>query len=82
LKINENAFELIKNGNNAFTLGENAKAIAGFIGFKALGNQSNSLLFGEEYVGSGKVIYFVDNVLFRGFWYSGKMAFTNALFFL
>jgi len=82
LKINENAFELIKDGNNAFTLGENAKAIAGFIGFKALGNQSNSLLFGEEYVGSGKVIYFVDNVLFRGFWYSGKMAFTNALFFL
>ena len=55
---------------------------AGFIGFKAIENQSKSLLFGEEPIVRGKVVYFVDNVLFRGFWYSGKMVFTNALFFL
>ena len=82
LKLNENAYEFLDNGNNALTLGSNVKAVAGFIGFRAIGNQSKSLLFGEESIGKGSVVYFVDNVLFRGFWYSGKMALTNALFFL
>jgi hypothetical protein len=82
LKLNETAYEFLENGNNAFTLGTKSKAIAGFIGFKAIENQSKSLLFGEEPIGRGKVVYFVDNVLFRGFWYTGKIAFTNALFFL
>ena len=82
LKLDEAAYKFLENGNNAVTLGTNAKAVAGFIGFKAVENQSKSLVFGEESIGKGRVIYFVDNVLFRGFWYSGKMAFTNALFFL
>jgi hypothetical protein len=81
LKLDEDAYEFLENGSNAFTLGNNASAVAGFIGFKAIENQNKSLLIGEERKGRGKLIYFVDNVLFRGFWYSGKMAFTNALFF-
>lgn len=81
LKLNEDAYEFLENGSNALTLGNNARAVAGFIGFKAIENQNKSLLVGEERKGRGKLIYFVDNVLFRGFWYSGKMAFTNALFF-
>ena len=82
LKLNEDAYEFLEDGTNAITLGSNAKTIAGFIGFKAIENQSKSLLFGEETLGRGRVIYLVDNVLFRGFWYSGKIAFTNAVFFL
>ena len=35
----------------------------------------------EGNYGDGKLIYFVDNFLFRGFWYSGKQLFSNALFF-
>jgi len=31
--------------------------------------------------GSGKVICFQDNVLFRGYWYGGNKMFGNALFF-
>ncbi len=81
LKLNEDAYEFLENGSNVLTLGNNASAVAGFIGFKAIENQNKSLLVGEERMGRGKLIYFVDNVLFRGFWYSGKMAFTNALFF-
>jgi hypothetical protein len=81
LKLNEDAYEFLENGSNALTLGNNARAVAGFIGFKAIENQNKSLLVGEERKGRGKLIYFVDNVIFRGFWYSGKMAFTNALFF-
>ena len=82
LKLNEDAYEFLEDGTNAITLGSNIKTIAGFIGFKAIQNQSKSLLFGEESIGRGSVIYLVDNILFRGFWYSGKMAFTNAVFFL
>jgi hypothetical protein len=43
--------------------------------------QKKSLLFGEESLGRGSVVYLVDNVLFRGFWYSGKQLFSNAVFF-
>lgn len=81
LKLNEDAYEFLEDGTNAITLGSNAKSIAGFIGFKAIKNQSKSLLFGEERKGRGTIVYFVDNTLFRGFWYSGKILFTNALFF-
>lgn len=81
LKLNETAYELIENENNVGVLPENTKPIAGFMGHYAKEQQKNSLLFGEEGYGRGRVIYFVDNVLFRGFWYNGKMVFSNALFF-
>ena len=81
LKLNEDAFSLLENGNNAAYLSANTSPAAGFIGYKALENQKKSLLFGSETKGRGSLIYLVDNVLFRGFWYSGKMVFANALFF-
>ena len=81
LKLDERAFSYLKNGNNAAILSEKSKAIAGFIGMNAISNQKKSLLFGEEKKGNGSIVYLVDNVLFRGFWYSGKMIFTNAVFF-
>ena len=31
--------------------------------------------------GSGKVICFQDNLLFRGYWYGGNKMFGNAVFF-
>ena len=80
-KLNEDAFSLLENGNNAAYLSANTSPAAGFIGYKALENQKKSLLFGSETKGRGSLIYLVDNVLFRGFWYSGKMVFANALFF-
>lgn len=82
LKLNEDAYDLLTNQYNPFTLGSNAQPLGGFIGHKAITNQSNSLVFGVESKRRGKLVYFVDNVLFRGFWYSGKLVFSNALFFL
>ncbi len=32
-------------------------------------------------LGSGRIIYFQDNVLFRGYWKNGEKVFNNALFF-
>ncbi len=82
LKLNEKAYNLLSNQYNPFTLGSKAQPLAGFIGHKAINNQSNALVVGIESKGRGKLVYFVDNVLFRGFWYSGKLLFSNALFFL
>jgi len=79
--LNEDAFSLLKNGDNAAYLSANAAPISGFMGYKALDSQKKSLLFGSEDMGRGSIVYLVDNVLFRGFWYSGKMIFANALFF-
>ena len=81
LKLDADSYSLLKDEGNAFTLGSMANPIAGFIGHLARENQKTSLLFGQEHHGEGKLIYFVDNLLFRGFWYSGKQVFSNAVFF-
>jgi hypothetical protein len=33
-------------------------------------------------MGSGSVVYMVDNTLFRAFWENGKLFIANAVFFL
>jgi hypothetical protein len=43
---------------------------------------ANTLLFGTQRLGDGHVVYFVDNPLFRGFWYGGDVLFSNAVFFV
>ena len=34
-----------------------------------------------QQMGSGQVVYFVDNPLFRCFWQQGKLLFANAVFY-
>jgi hypothetical protein len=41
-----------------------------------------SLLFGEEPMGKGSIVYMVDNPLFRAFWENGKLFVANAVFLL
>jgi len=53
---------------------------SGFIGYKAQQSLDQSLVFGVQDVGRGQVVYMVDNPLFRGFWYNGKLLFGNAVF--
>ena len=81
LKLDSDSFDLLENEGNAFILDKKASPVSGFIGHLVKENQKKSLLFGYEYFGNGKVMYFVDNPLFRGFWYNGKQVFSNALFF-
>ncbi|MDV7187362.1 M14 family metallopeptidase [Lutibacter sp. TH_r2] len=80
LKLNATSYKLLEKGNNIGYFSKNTTNIAGFAGYKALKNIPNSLLFGSEYIGKGKVIYMVDNPLFRGFWENGKLFFANAVF--
>lgn len=80
LKTNELRYGYLNEGWNVGVIKGNAKPVQGFAGYNINKKISNSLVFGVEEKGSGKVIYFVDNPVFRCFWESGKMLFSNAVF--
>lgn len=81
LKRSGKKIQLLENGWNVAVL-PSGKPVAGFAGHKTQKELSNSLVFGVEKIGSGSVVYFVDNPLFRAFWQSGFKVFANAVFLL
>jgi hypothetical protein len=80
LKLNRGAYELLPNGNLA-SFEADTTPIAGFAGSNTLEPLSNSLFIGAENHGRGRVVYFTDNPVFRGFWYGAKRFVANAIFF-
>ncbi len=80
LKLGDNAYEYIKDGTVVYLEADSTRPFAGFAGSEAQKNIGNTLIFGVEEHGDGKVIYMVDNPLFRGFWENGKLFFANSLF--
>ncbi len=80
LKLNASTYKYLKTGFNVAYFDKNTSNISGFAGSKAVKNVPESLLFGEEKMGNGSVIYMVDNPLFRSFWENGKLFFANAVF--
>jgi len=80
LKIASSRFSFLNNGWNVGYLKESDGPASGFSGSRAKEKLANSLVFGVEEKGAGRVVYFVDNPLFRGFWESGKLMFGNAVF--
>ncbi|MFD0861251.1 M14 family metallopeptidase [Sungkyunkwania multivorans] len=81
LKLHGSAYQFLNSGYNVGYLGDNARPVSGFAGSNVVKKQENSLLFGEERIGSGSMIYMVDNPLFRSFWENGKLFLANAIFF-
>ncbi|MCY7352240.1 MAG: M14 family metallopeptidase [Cytophagaceae bacterium] len=69
----------LKEGWNVGVLKKN-DLVAGFAGKAARKKLENTLVFGVQELGRGQVVYLVNNPLFRGFWYSGKLLFANAVF--
>ena len=82
LKLSGTSYAYLKNGNNVGYFGKNSKNISGYAGSKAIKNVPESLLFGEEQIGNGSIVYMVDNPLFRSFWENGKLFMANAVFLL
>lgn len=80
LKATTSNYKWLKDVGNAIYLDDSPRYY-GFAGFKALEKTKNTLIAGQEDIGSGSVVYFVDNPMFRSFWNSGKVLFSNALFF-
>ncbi|MEH6681607.1 MAG: M14 family metallopeptidase [Sediminicola sp.] len=79
LKLGAAAYGYLKQGTVVY-LEKQAVPVSGFAGSEAKKKIENTLIYGVEDHGRGKVVYMVDNPLFRGFWENGKLFFANALF--
>ena len=82
LKLGSDSYSLLDKGYNVAYLGENPKSVSGFSGSKATKKLDNSLIFGEQRMGKGSIVYMVDNVMFRSFWENGKLFLVNSIFFV
>ncbi len=81
LKLGSSSFSFLENGYNVGYI-ETPTSVSGFSGDDAKNKLENSLVFGEARMGSGSIIYMVDDVLFRSFWENGKLFFVNSIFFV
>ncbi len=82
LKLSGDSYSYLTDGYNIAYLQNSPEVVSGFAGSEAVKNLKNSMIFGEETLGSGSIIYMVDNPLFRAFWENGKLFFVNAIFFV
>ncbi len=82
LKLGNDAYTLLDSGYNVGYFGEAPKKVSGFAGSDATTFLGETMVFGEQRLGQGSMIYLADNVLFRSFWENGKLFFVNALFFV
>jgi hypothetical protein len=81
LKENRRAYAYLGVGGTVGALAD-ATPVSGFMGHQAQQTVDDTLIFGVQRLGEGRVVYLVDNPLFRGFWYSGHVLFSNAVFFV
>ncbi|GAB3339197.1 M14 family metallopeptidase [Larkinella ripae] len=72
-------YDFLKDGWNVGYL-RKGNYVAGFVGKNAKSKLNNTLLYGVQDLGRGSIVYMMDNPLFRGFWYNGKLLFGNAVF--
>jgi hypothetical protein len=79
LKLNDQVIELMRDGWNVGVI-RDAKPLAGFVGSTVKPNVREGAVIASVSVGSGTLIVFTDNPLFRGFWENGKHLFNNAVF--
>ncbi len=83
LKLGSSSYKLLDGNNfNVTYLENNPTQVSGFAGSNTLKKLNNSLVFGEERIGKGSMIYMVDDVMFRSFWENGKLFLVNAIFFV
>ena len=79
LKTGSSHYDLVKGAWNVGYLEEDF-LYHGFIGSNLKKKMSNTAVFSVQNKGKGKVIYLIDNPLFRSFWEEGKLVFSNAVF--
>lgn len=80
LKNNSNKYAFLTKGVNAGIIANKDAYRTGYIGYKIKSSMGESLAIGVENVGRGQIVYFMDDPTFRGFWESGKLIFSNAIF--
>jgi hypothetical protein len=81
LKQNGSLYPYLKEGGwNVAVYPEDSK-ISGFAGWSIKKKVPQTLAVGIEDYGRGRIIYFADSPIFRGFWHNGKLMFCNSIFF-
>jgi len=81
LKLNSDLFKPIKNAYNAAVIPEKSISKNGFVGNEVKHKSNNTVVASKIDYQNGKIVFFSDNPIFRGFWENGKLLFVNALFF-
>ncbi|WP_456424904.1 M14 family metallopeptidase [Rhodocaloribacter sp.] len=81
LKRSDNAFAFLKDDDD-WNVGvlEGDALVSGFAGYRARAKLRDTLVFGVQEMGRGRVVYMTDDPLFRAFWYNGRLLFANAVF--
>jgi hypothetical protein len=79
LKQNSDLYEFSKEGWNVGVI-KKEKQVSGFVGSNVKDKVQDGTVIGTMPLGSGQVIYFADDPLFRSFWENGKLMFLNAVF--
>ncbi|HYK76910.1 MAG TPA: M14 family metallopeptidase [Daejeonella sp.] len=79
LKLNNRLYQFLDAGWNVGVLKKN-NYITGFVGVNTRKSLADGLIFGVQDMGRGSVVYLNDDPLFRSFWESGKLLFSNAVF--
>lgn len=80
LKTSADAYQMPEKATVPIYL-EDAYQSYGFIGSRVKPRLKKTPIVAAQRMGEGRVVYFVDNPLFRSFWEQGKMLFANAVFF-
>jgi hypothetical protein len=80
LKTGTNVYQTPTDADTPIYLEDNFQTY-GFIGSRVKPRLKKSPIAMIQQMGSGHVIYFVDNPLFRCFWKQGEMLFANAVFY-
>ena len=81
LKLGSSSYSYLDKGFNVAYIDKEVTNVSGFAGDKAKSKLPKSLIFGEERMGRGSIIYMADDPLFRAFWHNGKLFMANAIFF-
>ncbi|MFH5884179.1 M14 family metallopeptidase [Halalkalibaculum sp. DA3122] len=79
LKLDTDAYRYLQDGWNVGIARKDAH-LSGFIGYRAEQELEQTLTFGVQEIGEGRVVYMIDNPLFRAFWHNGNLLFGNAVF--
>ncbi|MFY7901012.1 MAG: M14 family metallopeptidase, partial [Chitinophagaceae bacterium] len=79
LKQDDNLYQFMKDGWNVGVFKKDAY-ITGYSGTKVKAKLKDGLVLGVQEMGSGAVIYFAEDPIFRMFWQNGKMLLFNAAF--
>ena len=79
LKLSGDIYEFMKDGWNVGVI-KKENQTAGFVGSVTREKIKDGTVIGVMPMGSGAVIFFADNPIFRNFWENGKMLLANAVF--